>query len=316
MRSSIICVIVASVLVASCVAQEQEIRIRGYHDGTLSFNQVSNAAYYRISWAPSASGPWSMSWDGFQCITPTSNDEITVSVPKFYRVTAVMKGSLLGLVAHYSFQTPSATGTVLDRAVPGNYADLHGVTWVGTNAMGGAYDFDGVNDYIELGSSDLYQIKGQLSGCAWVYRKSRAMIFLSNYLGGEAYNGQFSFEVDGVGHLHASFGEGPGQYLNYMAAEPDIVPSNEWHHVAFTYDERRGNGQKIKLYLDGIERSNYIIQGEGNGDPILQTSDRLRVMMLPALPFPCWPCKGMIHELMLFDRTLTAAEVKQIYDMQ
>jgi hypothetical protein len=55
----------------------------------------------------------------------------------------------------------------------------------------------------------------------------------------------------------------------------------------------------VKYYLDGVERSNYTIQGEGNGGPVLQTSDRLRMMMLPALPFPNWPCKGMIHEVML-----------------
>jgi hypothetical protein len=299
----------------SCVAQEQEIRIRGYHDGTLTFNQITNVAYYRVAWASSASGPWSVSWDGFQCVTPTTNDEITLLVPKFYRVTAVMKGSLLGLVAHYSFENQS-TGRIPDRACLGNYGDLYGATWVGTNAMGGAYSFDGVNDYIELGPSDLYQTQGQLSGCAWIYRKSRAMIVFSNYRGGEAYNGYFDFVIDGVGNYYAGFGQGPGQMVRYLAAERDIVPSNEWHHVAFTYDEGRGNGQKIKLYLDGVERSNYIIQGEGNGGPILQTSDRLRMMMNPALPFPNWPCKGMIHEVMLFNRTLSAAEVKQIYDMQ
>jgi hypothetical protein len=303
-------------MAVSCVAQEQEIRIRGYHDGTLTFNQVSNAAYYRVSWAPSARGPWSMSWDGFQCITPTTNEEMTVSVPKFYRVTAVMKGSLLGLIAHYSFEAPSTTGTIPDRANPGNFAELYGPRWVGTNAIGGAYEFDGVNDYIELGPSELYQTQGQLSGCAWVCRKSRAMIFMSNYHGGSAYYGMFEFVIDSVGQICVSLGQGAGQMIRYSDAERDIVPSNEWHHVAFTYDERRGDGEKIKLYLDGVERANYVVQGEGNGGPILQTSDRLRVMMIPALPFPCWPTKGMIHEIMLFDRTLTAAEVKQIYDRQ
>ena len=313
------CIKYAIIIVAmavACVAEEQELRIRGYHDGTLSFNQVSNAAYYRISWAPSARGPWSLSWDGFQRITPATNEEMTVSMPKFYRVYAMMKGSLLGLIAHYSFETPSTTGTILDRAVSGNYAELYGPTWVEADAMGGAHDFDGVNDYIELGRSDLYQTQGQLSGCVWVYRQSRHMIFLSNYLGGSAYNGQFSFLIDGQGLLYASFGQGPRQWLCYAATERDIMPSNEWHHVAFTYNEERGNGQKIKLYLDGVERTNYLVIAEGNGAPILQTSDRLRMMMNPALPFPNWPCKGMIHEIMLFDRTLSAAEVKQIYDMQ
>jgi hypothetical protein len=302
----------AVMIAASCVAQEVEIKVRGYHDGTLTFNQISNAAYYRVDWAPKAHGPWSRTWASFQCIPATaSNDDISVSVPNFYKVTAMLKGTLFGLIAHFSFHEKDAE-RITDRSGRGNYGDLYGATWVETNAMGGAYAFDGVNDYIELGRSDLYQTSGQLSGCAWVYRKARHMVFLSNYRGGAAYNGMFDFVIDDAGSFYASFGQGPGEWLCYAAATPDIVPSNEWHHVAFTYDERRGVGHKIQLYYDGVGITNYTIHGEGNGGPILQTGDQLRIMAHRAPVFS----QGMIHEIMLFDRALSDMDVKEIYEME
>jgi hypothetical protein len=46
-------------------------------------------------------------------------------------------------------------------------------------------------------------------------------------------------------------GQGPDQYVRYLSEEADLVPMNEWHHLAFSYNERLGEGQKIKLYLDG-----------------------------------------------------------------
>lgn len=305
-------VIFAVVIAASCAAQEVEIKVKGYHNGTLTFNQISNAAYYRVDWAPKAHGPWSRTWASFQCIPATaSNDDISVSVPNFYKVTAMLKGTLFGLIAHYSFHEKDAE-RITDRSGRGNYGDLYGATWVETNAMGGAYAFDGVDDYIELGRSDLYQTLGQLSGCAWINRKSRGLLVLSNYRGGPSYSGYFDFVIDGVGNYYVGLGQGPDQMVRYLAAERDIVPSNEWHHVAFTYDERRGNGQKIKLYLDGVARTNYIVQGEGTGGAIMQTGDQLRIMAHRAAGFT----EGMIHEIMLFDRSLTDIEVKQIYDMQ
>lgn len=300
------------VLVASaCFAQETELRISGYHDGTLSFNQISNAAYYRIDWSPTPHGPWSRTWANFQSIKPNeSNNVISVEVPKFYRVLAIMKGTLYGLIAHYAFHEQE-NERVTDQTGRGNYGTIHGATWVATNAMGGAFSFDGVDDYIELGRSDLYQqTQGELSGCVWMNRKSRHIIFLSNYRGGGAYAGQFMFEIDGAGVLDVMMGQGVDEGIRYMSAGADLIPSNEWHHVAFTYNEQRGAGNRIKLFIDGVGVTNVNAITEGNGGPILGVADQLRIMAHRA---PLYS-KGLIHELMLFDRCLTDEEVKDIFN--
>ncbi len=218
-----------------------------------------------------------------------------------------------GLILHYDFGKNNVKKGAIDLSPTDNNGEVHGATWIAGGKMGGSYEFDGQGDYIELGPSDTYRTQGQFSGCAWINRQSRSMILLSNYRGGTSYNGYFDFiPNDGAGNYYVGFGQGPDQMVRYLAAEKDIFPANEWHHVAFTYDERRRSGQKIKLYLDGAEIKEYIIQGEGNGGSIMQTSDQLRIMANRASGFG----KGMIHDIMLFNRALSALEVKKIYDMR
>jgi hypothetical protein len=241
---------------------------------------------------------------------------ISIRAPQIERIQVIRKGNglseslLRGLVLHLAFDKDRGQ-KVVDSSPTGNDGQVYGATWKAAGKMGGAYEFDGQNDYIELGPTDLYQIQEQFSGCAWINRKSRTMIVLSNYRGGASYKGHFDFIADdGVGNYYVGLGQGADQMVRYSSTEKDIVPANEWHHVAFTYDERRGSGQRIKLYLDGNELSSYNIQGEGNSGPIMQTSDQMRIMANRASGFG----KGMIHDVMLFNRCLSSQEIKKIYD--
>lgn len=89
-------VLVCSLLLgASSFAEEVGVHIKEYGNaGRLSFGQVTNAAYYRVDWAPTVQGPWSGSWEGFQCVVPTNSGDVVLKVPHFYRVTAILKGYL------------------------------------------------------------------------------------------------------------------------------------------------------------------------------------------------------------------------------
>ncbi len=244
--------------------------------------------------------------------------KIAISAQHIKKIQVVRIGKglseslLKGMVLRLAFDADEGQ-KAFDSSPTGNNGTVYGAAWMTDERMGGVYNFDGQDDYIELGPTDSYQTQDQFSGCAWVNRSSRTMIVLSNYRGGASYKGHFDFIAnDGAGNYYAGFGQGADQMVRYLAAEKDIVPANEWHHVAFTYDERRGNGQKIKLYLDGDELSNYIIQGEGTGGLIMQTHDQLRIMANRASGFG----KGMIHDIMLFNRSLSALEIRNIYDMR
>ena len=79
-----------------------------------------------------------------------------------------------------------------------------------------------------------------------------------------------------------------------------------WHHVAFTYDESRPAGAKIKIYLNGSEIAGYQLRRDGNGGEILNTAEPLRLWAHRAAQ-PTEP--GCIDEVMLFKRVLTVQEI-------
>lgn len=218
-----------------------------------------------------------------------------------------------GLVLYLPFDGEGPVRT-MDLSPTGNHGWVHGASWTASGRYGGAYEFDGQDDYIELGPTELYQTQGALSGCAWVFRKDRAVIVMSNYRGGNAYSGQFFFNVDSEGHMDVLLGQGPDQYVRYSAAERDLIPAGEWHHAAFSYDEHLGEGRKMTLYVDGREINRYVIQRDGTGGPVLQTSDRLRLMAHQASGPNC-RTQGRIDEVMLFKRALSAQEVRRLCDM-
>jgi len=58
--------------------------------GSLRFDTMPDVALaYIVEWAPHPDGPWSSSWEGLHRIPATEADSVTVSVPMFYRVTAI-----------------------------------------------------------------------------------------------------------------------------------------------------------------------------------------------------------------------------------
>jgi hypothetical protein len=235
------------------------------------------------------------------------------SVPK----TAACGGAAVPAgprLLHLSFDA-EGEAQALDTSPNGNHGQVRGAVWTPFGKSGGAYEFDGQKDYIELGPTDLYQPQGELSGSAWVYRQERSILVLSNYRGGSAYNGQFFFAIESGGHLDVLMGQGPDQYVRYLSEEADLVPMNEWHHIAFSYNERLGEGHKIQLYVDGKDVGRYVIQREGTGGPVLRNGDRLRIMAHQAMGPNCF-AKGKVDEVMLFNRALSAEDVRQIHDAQ
>ena len=220
-----------------------------------------------------------------------------------------------GLVLHLSFDEKMEK--VRDLSGKGNHGVVIGAKWTPKGKVGGAYDFDGKSDYLELGPTNLYKTTGQLSACAWLFVRGQTAIVLSNYHGGDAYGGQFFFDCsttnnDGARSMCVLLGQAPGVAVRYLSSKRPI-PKNQWCHVAFSYDESRGNGNKVKLYLNGEEMGNYEIQSEGNGGPILDIGENLRIMAHRDTPTGTLS-DAMIDEVMLFNRALSADEIRRLYE--
>lgn len=227
---------------------------------------------------------------------------------------AVIEGLKRGLIVYLPFDKDEGPKTTNAGQLEG-CGDVRGARWIREGKKGGAYNFNGASDLIELAACDSLGITNAMSACAWIRRQDRAIVVLSNYRGGESYSGQFFFGIDGAGVIDVAFGQAPGQCIRYRSADADIVPANEWHHIAFSYDESRGQGKKIRIYLDGKDIGKYFIQREGTGGPVLAISDRLRVMA-HIDEGPGGFFKGAVDEVMIFNRALSDEEVAALYRSQ
>ena len=256
--------------------------------------------------------------------------KVSVGIEHIRTISVVLSGGALpdplrqGLVLYYSFDRDEG-GKVTDQSGRKNNGEVHGAKWTPKGKVGGACDFDGKSDFIELGPTSLYKTTGHLSACAWVQPRGQVAILLSNYHGGGAYNGQFFFAYSGTPGANPNAGQGLdllfGQppyasagYIRYHTRGIEMS-NGEWHHVAFSYDETRGKGQKIKFFADGAEAPVGLIESEGNGGPILDIGENLRIMAHRDTPTGTLS-DGLVDEVMIFDRALTGEEVKQIYDAQ
>ncbi|WP_298554813.1 LamG-like jellyroll fold domain-containing protein [uncultured Algibacter sp.] len=107
-------------------------------------------------------------------------------------------------------------------------------------------DFDGVNEFIDVG--DNHDLTSSFSLEAWVLQE------LAVAQGTIISNGNIDATLQTGYHLSIQSGypnltwydNSNNEIINITS--PYLIPNNEWHHIAATYD-----GVDAKLYIDGIE---------------------------------------------------------------
>ena len=102
-----------------------------------------------------------------------------------------------------------------------------------------ALDLDGVDDYVDLGSSANFKNPTAITAEAWVYRASWTGTY--TILGNAQFSGYKircnGTNLNGTVYRNGSFG---------VASIPIGLVSSGWHHLALTYD-----GRYTRIYMDG-----------------------------------------------------------------
>ena len=201
------------------------------------------------------------------------------------------------LVLYMPFDVNETNNKFSDYGPYGNNGTCSGATCPTLNATGkygGAYDFDGANDYINVLSSANYKSNTQAFSL-WVYP---VKLPTSNYNGLIAiWDGNAnSFEVfidSGTSNIVA------GSYPWTMSYT--LPATNRWYHIyAETVDN---NG---KLYVDGVYRSN----GSVTYNAISNAGD----LQIGSRQSTVYPFNGSIDDVMIFNRSLSATEVSAVYN--
>lgn len=209
-----------------------------------------------------------------------------------------------GLLVFYPFN-----GNALDASPNGHHGTVAGPTLTedryGRPNM--AYQFDGVDDYINIGN----QVKPNfpLTVTAWVRPDSSSAgdhtIFRSDtWTATQVYGVLMGFRDGGT--LYAYIGSGAWQLDNWrlwVTTTPGGVPVNQWSHIAVEwlgFDTRR-------FYVNGVLQPAKF-DAMGNGTTIGASTANGAIGALDYVGFPAG-FAGKLDEVRVYNRALSASEV-------
>ena len=210
-----------------------------------------------------------------------------------------------GLIAHWSFD--ETNGTVLHDSTANEInGTMHGFTnpW-NPGREGGAFRFDGVNDYISFPGANQLDDLGPFSFSGWL-----------------------KLDHNGSGYVIAKRSLGTG-YWRYFASGPtknwlirkttgnapslsttSVTPFFQWQHVALTWTGLL-NAQNSKMYLDGTLLAN-VTRASGAGDLISDVGNLFTLGNRPQNNSSYF--KGWMDDFRIWNRVITPTEVHSIYN--
>ena len=198
-----------------------------------------------------------------------------------------------GLVAAYGFEEASGSH-VVDLSGKGHTGAIFGATRVTSGKFGKALSFDGISNWVTVGSSPSLNLTTGITLEAWVNPASSTTawrdVIMKEQVGEAIYD------------LYADTGDGqPGGGV-FMSAENivsggSLLPANTWTHLASTYD-----GANQILYVNGVQVASRAQSGaiKVSAGPLRIGGDSV------------WGdyFQGLIDEVRVYNRALSASEIQ------
>ncbi len=201
-----------------------------------------------------------------------------------FTVPVVTENILLG---NWEFEDGSGS-VASDSSGNGSHGTVNGgAAWTTTGKVGGALDFDGVDDYVDIGDIDLTDA---FTIAAWIKLSSTGKYTIV----GKSYS-TYQFIVTSTGNLVFSRNTSSG--ISYNAG----LAINTWYHVAVTFNTTDG----MVMYLNGsaVAADSDITTTATNNTPT-------------KIGARAWTAKdffhGILDEVHVYDTALTALEVQDL----
>src|SRR3989344_5160372 len=241
-------------------------------------------------------------------------------IQRLYRIGATAKfgisnnsGSLTqGLVGYWSFndndmaQSPNNM-FALDRSGKGNNGRLNNTATSSVRVsgkIGQGLSFDGSNDYVNIGNSTTYYFNGTLPFAIslWFKHNGNARAMISRYNAGVVGNWEFFLTNSGGVKLRAL-----REITPYTITGNTVLNSNTWYHGVFLYD-----GVNMQLFLNGERDATPVASGNISAD---QSNLSVVIGSEPNNGVPGQIFDGLIDDVRVYNRALTADEIKRLYNL-
>ncbi|MBW2979781.1 right-handed parallel beta-helix repeat-containing protein, partial [Candidatus Woesearchaeota archaeon] len=219
-----------------------------------------------------------------------------------------------GLVGEWRFEWGNSSWTYDETGV--NNGTVSSATKTYAGRVGQAYEFDGGDDWINVGTSPLYGAGAiEMSVSAWIYADpgnfdGDTQLFIDTSTGDpQPYDG-FYIGVDDrnigpapINGIQFSIGTTDGGGYELLYSDDNVIPSKGWYHVVGTY-----GGDSGKIYVNGVESSNVYVDETGDFDPANAN------MYIGATNGGTYDFNGTIDEVVIWNRSLSATEIADLYN--
>lgn len=209
-----------------------------------------------------------------------------------------------GRVLHYGFDRDERS-LVRDGSGKNHHGDAQGARWVREGKLGGGLELDFHDEYVAIPSKTLGAWP-EITFSVWVkiseYRGSNWPAFIGSQTRSPDVNISIGIAQD-RGRLYAEVDTDNGNAPIHGGGID--LPWNTWFHAAMVYD-----GKTLTEYING--KPGVSIKASGRLNPVKE--------LFLGRSGPAWnPVKslvGRLDEVMIFERALSALEIKAIYDAQ
>ncbi len=215
-----------------------------------------------------------------------------------------------GLIGHWRLDDLTANGQIADASGRSNigtgfnFNKPSGSTTDTPNtasANPGAIRFDGVNDYIDIATSESLRLtSGKYSQSVWIKPTSTDDKFhgILGYQEGSSVGTRYPFIYLRGNSIYAGFGTGSSTWQGVVAE--NVVTSNAWNHVGVSFD-----GTNMSVYVNGeLVGTNSDFSGALPTTAIARLSiGRINNQFV-----------GSIDDVRMYDRAISGAEVRGLID--
>lgn len=217
-----------------------------------------------------------------------------------------------------------AEGNANDSAGSHHGAMLAGAGFA-PGRIGMAFQFDGVDDSVEIPDDPNLTTPSAITVGAWVYAESITpaweggfRIIVSKYNNSHdgatpGQDGQVSWDlaVDEFGRfLFVVYSDPVGSNGHAEATQDPLALVGQWQHVAASFATAT---QEMKIYLDGAAVPTVDLH-QPWGMPITTIADSDTPIRIGRTHDNRATWDGLIDEVLLYDRALSPAEIEQVYD--
>ena len=201
--------------------------------------------------------------------------------------------------------------TISDVSGNGLAGTINGATWT-TGRLNNALQFDGQNDFVNLGTNPLLYPQGSTSLSAWMKFSGLYGFLFSNWWGPGFRGFHVGVWGDGENGPNATnFGifVGNDALIDDQIEGPSKYNDNQWHHVVAVYDQQN---LQLRLYVDGALVANKTTT-VSNLQYGASTASQVR-LGASALSNGSWyHFAGVIDELKLYGRALSDADAAALF---